>query len=308
MTQPPAPPTDWLNYHHLLYFWTVVREGGVQRAADRLRLSQPTISAQIRRLEDTLGAKLFDKRGRTLSLTETGRIVYRYADDIFPVGRELVETLKGRPAGHAGRLTIGVANAVPKLIIHRLLTPVFAMTPAPFVSCLEDNTDSLMTRLATYELDLAITDRPAPPHVKVRVYNHLLGASSTTMFATAKTAAKLRRGFPRSLDGASMLMPARGTAVRQSLDDWLDRSGIHPRPIADFEDSALMKAFGRETAAVFPAPTVIADDVCALYGVRPIGTVPGVREEYYVLSVERRLSHPAVLTMTNTARHKMFDI
>jgi LysR family transcriptional activator of nhaA len=194
------------------------------------------------------------------------------------------------------------------LIIHRLLTPVFAMTPAPFVSCLEDNTDSLMTRLATYELDLAITDRPAPPHVKVRVYNHLLGASSTTMFATAKTAAKLRRGFPRSLDGASMLMPARGTAVRQSLDDWLDRSGIHPRPMADFEDSALMKAFGRETAAVFPAPTVIADDVCALYGVRPIGNVPGVREEYYVLSVERRLSHPAVLTMTNTARHKMFEI
>lgn len=302
-----AAELHWLNYHHLLYFWTIVREGSVSRAAERLRLSQPTVSAQIRKLERALEVTLFERHGRGLRRTDAGRVVYQYADDIFPVGREMIETLRGRTTEPRARLTIGIANAVPKLIVHRLLKPVLHGGNAPHLLCVEDNTDSLLTRVAAFEVDVVIADRPAPPHARVKVFNHALGDSSMSFFAAPAIAARLRRGFPRSLDGQPMLLPAPQTAVRQALDAWFDAQRLRPRIVAEFEDSALLKAFGRESGAVFAAPSAIAADVRRLYQVASLGLAPAVRESYYAISAQRRVTHPGVLAITRGARQGWLD-
>ena len=297
---------EWLNYHHLLYFWTVVREGGVSRAAEKLRLSQPTVSAQVRLLEASIGERLFQRQGRTLVLTDVGRLVFRYADELFGIGRELVETLRGRPAGRPLQLTVGVANAVPKLVVYRLLQPAAAGKDPAHLVCREDNAEPLLAQLATHALDVVISDAPAPPHVRVRVYNHLLGESDTAFFAPAALAAKLRRRFPGSLADVPMLLPTLNTALRRDLDAWFDRVHLRPRVLAEFEDSALMKAFGQGTGAVFPAPAAIAADVTRFYGVKVIGRTDAVRERYYAISAERRVKHPGVLAITSTGRDALF--
>jgi LysR family transcriptional activator of nhaA len=297
---------DWLNYHHLLYFWTVVREGGVSKAAAKLRLSQPTISAQVRLLEDSLGEPLFQRQGRTLVLTDVGRVVFRYADEIFGIGRELVETLRGRPAGRPQQLTVGVANAVPKLVAYRLLRPATQGANAVHLVCREDNAEQLVAQLATHALDVVIADGPAPPHVRVKVFNHPLGDSEIGFFAPPPLAAKLRRRFPKSLEGAPVLLPTANTALRRDLDAWFEREGITPRAIAEFEDSALMKVFGQSGGFVFPAPAAIERDVRRFYGVGLVGRITGVRERYYAISAERRLKHPGVLAITGAARDEVF--
>jgi LysR family transcriptional activator of nhaA len=297
---------EWLNYHHLLYFWTVVREGSVTKAAARLRLAQPTISAQVRRLEDSVGERLFQRQGRTLVLTETGRLVFRYADEIFGIGRELVETLRGRPPGRPAQLTVGVANAVPKLIVYRLLRPATRGADPIKLICREDDAERLATALASHALDVVIADTPAPPHVRVKVFNHLLGESDTAFFAPDPLALKLRRRFPASLDGVPMLIPTPNTAVRRGLDAWFDDVRVRPRILGEFEDSALMKAFGQGMGAVFPASAAIARDICRFYGVRVIGRTDAVRERYYAISAERRLTHPGVLAITSAARDEVF--
>jgi LysR family transcriptional activator of nhaA len=297
---------EWLNYHHLLYFWTVAREGGISRAAAKLRLSQPTISAQIRRLEESLGQRLFQRQGRTLVMTEVGRMVFRYADEIFGIGRELMETLRGRPAGRPLQLAVGVANAVPKLIAYRLLRPAVASAEPVYVVCREANAEQLTTLLATHALDVVIADTPAPPHVRVKVFNHLLGESDTAFFAPAALASRLRRRFPRSLTDAALLVPTTNAALRRGLDAWFEREALRPRLAGEFEDSALMKVFGQATGLVFPAPAVIAPDVCRLYGVREIGRTSAVRERYYAISAARRLKHPGVLAITGAARDELF--
>ena len=297
---------EWLNYHHLLYFWTVVREGGISKAAEKLRLSQPTISTQIRLLEASLGERLFLRQGRTLVMTDVGRVVFRYADEIFGIGRELMETLRGRPAGRPLQLTIGIANAVPKLIAYRLLTPSVRGDNPVYVVCQEDNAERLTALLATHALDVVIADTPAPPHVRVKVFNHLLGESDTGFFAPATLASRLRRRFPRSLTDAPMIVPTANAALRRALDEGFEKEGLRPRLAGEFEDSALMKVFGQGAGVVFPAPAVIADDVCRLYGVREIGRTPAVRERYYAISAERRLKHPGVLAITSAARDEVF--
>jgi LysR family transcriptional activator of nhaA len=297
---------EWLNYHHLLYFWTVAREGGISRAAEKLRLSQPTISAQIRLLEASLGQRLFQRQGRTLVMTDVGRMVFRYADEIFGIGREMMETLRGRPAGRPLQLAIGVANAVPKLIAYRLLHPAVAGAEPVHVVCREDNAEQLTTLLATHALDVVIADTPAPPHVRVRVFNHLLGESDIAFFAPARLASRLRRRFPRSLTDAPLLVPTANAALRRALDEWFGKEDLRPRLAGEFEDSALMKVFGQATGAVFPAPAAIAADVCRLYNVREIGRAAAVRERYYAISVERRLKHPGVLAITSAARDEVF--
>jgi len=287
---------EWLNYHHLLYFWTVVREGGVSRAAEKLRLSQPTVSAQVRRLEDALGHRLFEHRGRTLVPTAVGRVVYRYAEDIFGLGGEMLEALRGRPSGRALQLTVGVANAVPKLIVSRLLQPVLRERRDVKLVCVEGNPEELLTRLATHALDVVISDTPAPPHVRVRVFNHALGESGTSFFAPAGL---VRRGrFPKSLSGGPMLLPTATTAYRRALDEWFDASGVRPRVVAEFDDSALLLAFAGSAQAMFPAPTVIEREVSRLSGARVIGRTDAVRERYVAVSVERKLKHPAVVAIT----------
>jgi LysR family transcriptional activator of nhaA len=298
---------EWLNYHHLLYFWTVVREGGVSRAAEKLQLAQPTVSAQVKLLEDTLGDKLFERQGRRLVLTDVGRLVYRYADEIFGIGRELLETLKGRPSG--GRplpLTVGVANAVPKLIVRRLLQPAMSAERAVHLVCREDSTETLLGELATHALDVVISDVPAPPHIRVKVFSHLLGESDTSFFAAGPLATKLRRRFPRSLNDAPVLLPTPHTALRRAIDQWLEAEDLHPRVVGEFDDSALMEAFGQAGHAAFPAPSATEQEVVRQYRVHAVGRVKAVRERYYAISAERRLKHPAVLAITTAAKTETF--
>ena len=298
----PDRPMEWLNYHHLLYFWTVVREGGVSKAATKLRLSQPTISAQVRMLEDGLGERLLQRQGRTVALTDVGRMVYRYADEIFGVGRELMESLRGRPAGRPAQLTVGVANAVQKLIVYRLLRPAMRGPEPIQIVCREDNAEQLVAQLATHAYDVVIADAPAPPHVRVKVFNHLLGESAMAFFAPPRLAARVKARFPESLASAPVLLPTMNTALRRSLDEWFERKNIRPNVVGEFEDSALMSVFGQAASAVFPAPAVIGREVSRLYGVRLVGRVDAVRERYYAISVERRLKHPGVLAITSAAR------
>ena len=297
---------EWLNYHHLLYFWTVVREGSVSKAAEKLRLSQPTISAQVRMLEQAIGERLFLRRGRTQLLTDVGRTVYRYADEIFGLGRELLETLDGRPPGRVMPLTIGVANAVPKLIVHRLLRPAIEQPATIRLICREDNAEQLVAQLAAYALDVVIASAPAPAHLPMKVFNHLLGESTISLFAPAPLAARLRRRFPASLNHAPVLVPTTNSPLRRALDEWFDEERITPRIVGEFEDSALMQVFGQAAGCVFPAPSAIATDVSRFHGVRAIGRLTDVRERYYVISPERRLKHPGVLAITSVARDQLF--
>ena len=297
---------EWLNYHHLLYFWTVVREGSVSKAAEKLRLSQPTISAQVRMLEQSIGERLFLRRGRTQLLTDVGRTVYRYADEIFGLGRELLETLDGRPPGRVMPLTIGVANAVPKLIVHRLLRPAIEQPATIRLICREDNAEQLVAQLASYALDVVIASAPAPAHLPMKVFNHLLGESTISLFAPAPLAARLRRRFPASLNQAPVLVPTTNSPLRRALDEWFDEERITPRIVGEFEDSALMQVFGQAAGCVFPAPSAIASDISRFHGVRAIGRLNDVRERYYVISPERRLKHPGVLAITSVARDQLF--
>lgn len=297
---------EWLNYHHLLYFWTVVREGGISKAAEKLRLSQPTISTQVRLLETHLGDRLFQRQGRTLVLTDVGRLVYRYADEIFGIGRELMETLRGRPAGRPLQLVVGVANAVPKLIVYRLLRPAMGGSEPVHLVCREGHPQDLVAELATHALDVVISDTPAPTHIRVKVFNHLLGESDIAFFAPKDIAARLRRRFPASLHETPMLVPTTNTAIRRGLDDWFEREGLRPRVVGEFEDSALMKVVGHGAGVAFPAPAAIAADVCRFYGVGVVGRTDAVRERFYAISVERRLTHPGVLAITSAAREDVF--
>jgi LysR family transcriptional activator of nhaA len=297
-----------LNYHHLLYFWTVLREGGVTRAAAALRLSQPTISAQIKALEASLGERLLERHGRRLVATDVGRIVDRYATEIFTAGTELLQALRGRPSGRAPRLAVGVANAVPKLVVSRLLRPALDAAPLQPVQiiCTEGHPDELLGQLATHALDVLISDAPAAPHVRVKVFNHLLGESKTTFFAGRALAARLRRRFPRSLTGAPMLVPAVNTSLRRALDQWFGAEDVYPSVIGEFEDSALLMAFGARGRAVFAAPSAIERDVLHSQRVAVVGRTAAIRERYYAISVERRLKHPVVAAITNAARREVF--
>ena len=297
---------NWLNYHHLLYFWSVVREGSVSKAAEKLRLSQPTISAQVRMLEKTLGQKLFVKKGRTQLLTDVGRTVYRYADEIFGIGRELMETLEGRPPGRAMQLTVGVADAVPKLVVYRLLRPAIRQPEPVRLVCREDDLEELIAQLGTYALDVVIANAPAPAYLPIKVFNHPLGESTIAFFAPPRLSSTLKRRFPQSLDKAPMLVPTTNSPLRRGLEEWFDAQEIAPQIVGEFEDSALMNRFGNAEGCVFPAPSAIAHDVAALYGARMLGRADTVRERYYVISAERRLKHPGVLAMTTAARDELF--
>lgn len=298
---------DWINYHHLLYFWTVVREGSVVKAAAVLRLSQPTVSSQVRALEASLGEPLFTRVGRRLVPTETGHMVFRYADEIFSLGRELVSTVRGgggtsRPA----RFVVGVTDAMSKAIAYRLLSPALRL-PGPLrMICREDHADRLLAALAVHDIDLVLADTPIPPTIRVQAYSHLLGESDVTFFASAAMAAPLRRRFPASLTGVRALWPGEGTGLRRQLDEWCRREGVQPTIIGEFDDSALMTAFGQHGAGVFAAPTVLARELQRQHGVRVVARVESVRERFYAISPERRISHPAVVAIATQARDTVF--
>jgi LysR family transcriptional activator of nhaA len=296
---------EWLNYHHLRYFWAAAREGSVTRASEKLHISQPAVSTQIRGLEQALGEKLFTRSGRTLALTEAGRVVYRYAEEIFGLGTELMETLKGRPTGRPARLTVGIVNVIPKLIAYKLLEPAFKLPERVRVECLEDRPERLLAELATHGLDLVLADAPTPSTVRVRAYSHLLGECGVSIFGAEHLAKAHRRGFPRSLDGAPFLLPTADSTLRRLLDQWFEAQGIRPQIVGEFEDSALLKVFGQSGAGLFAVPSAIDAEVRRHYGVRLVGRVE-VRERFYAITVERRLKHPAVVAISEAARHELF--
>lgn len=295
---------EWLNYHHLLYFWVVAREGSIARACEQLRLAQPTISGQIRALENSLNEKLFARSGRNLVLTEVGRVVFRYAEEIFSLGRELTDTLKGRPSGRPPRLLVGVADVLPKLVAYRLLDPALHLPNPPKVIVLEGKPDRLLAELAVHGLDVVLTDAPIGPAIKVRAFNHLLVDSPVSLFAAPRLASAYRREFPRSLDGAPFLLPTVNTALRQNLEKWFDAEGIRPLVVGEFEDSGLLKAFGQEGHGLFAAPTLIESEVRRQYRVHVIGRLESIRERFYAISIERKLKHPAVVAISEAARLK----
>ena len=297
---------EWLNYHHLLYFWTVVREGSISQACKKLRLAQPTISTQLHSLEDQLGEKLFQRSGRKLELTEIGRVVYGYADQIFTLGRELTDTLKGRPSGRPIRFTVGITDAMPKLIAYRLLEPALRMPQLVHLVCLEGKTQQLLADLMTHGLDLVLSDAPAGPESHVKAYNHLLGECEIRVFGTPDLISPLKKGFPQTLDGAPLLMPVAGTALRRSLDQWFEQRSIRPRIVAEMADGALLKAFGATGNGLFPAPAAIEQEICRQYNVRRLGTIDGVHERFYAISVERKLKNPAVVAISASARGELF--
>ena len=298
---------EWLNYHHLLYFWTVARAGSIARACRQLRLAQPTISGQIRALEDSLGEKLFQRAGRGLVLTEVGQVVYRYADEIFSIGRELTDVLKGRPqAGRPARFLVGISDALPKLIAYRVLAPVLAMTETVRMVCHEDKPERLLAELSSHALDLVLTDAPPGPATRVRAYNHLLGSCGVSLFAAPALAARCRRNFPASLDGVPFLLPLETSTLRGALEHWFEAHGIRPRVAGEFQDTALLNTFGQAGIGVFAAPSAIEKEVRQYYRVSPIGRLEGVVERFYAISVERRLKHPAVLAISETARTELF--
>lgn len=297
---------EWLNYHHLLYFWVVAREGGLAPAGKILRLAHPTLSGQIKALEESLGEKLFVKSGRRLVLTDTGRVVYRYAEDIFTLGREMLDTVKGRPTGKPVRLDVGIADVVPKLVVKRLLEPVFEMPEPVRLVCQETDFEKLLAMLSLHELDVVIADSPVPAGSSIRAFHHLLGECGITFFASPDLARRYGKGFPESLDGAPMLLPLENTTLRRSLNQWFDGLGVRPHVVAELEDSALTKVFGTEGRGIFASPSAVRAEVEKMYDVRVVGETEKVRERFYAITAERKMKNPAVVALFETARHELF--
>ena len=290
---------EWLNYHHLHYFWVVAREGGLVPAGKVLRLSHPTLSAQIHTLEERLGEKLFTKLGRKLVLTDVGRVVFDYADEIFTLGRELVDVVQGRSGGQPLRLDVGIVDVVPKQVVSRLLRPALGLSEPVRLVCQEDSLEQLLADLALHSLDVVISDAPVPAGSSIRGFNHPLGETDVSFFGTRALVQKYKRNFPRSLDHAPMLLPIESLSLRRALDQWFDRLGIRPRVVAEFEDSALLAVFGSEGLGLFAAPSVVDDAIVRQFGVQRLGRVSELRERYYAITVERRLKHPAVVAISD---------
>lgn len=298
---------EWLNYHHLLYFWTVAKEGSIARACQELRLAQPTISGQIRALEENLGEKLFRRSGRRLVMTETGTLVFQYADEIFGLGRELTDVLEGRPRGRPIRFVVGISDLIPKLIAYRILQPVFSLSDQVRLVCYEDEPEELLARLSAHKLDLVLTHTPAHSTVGVRVFSHKLGSSGVSLFASSALAVRYRKDFPTRLDGAPFLLPMERSALRRDLEHWFSVHGIHPRVVGEFQDNALLNVFGNSGAGIFAAPSAIEDEVKRYVRVVAIGKLSSIREEFYAVSAERKIKHPAVATITESARSELFS-
>ncbi|PLY15229.1 MAG: transcriptional activator NhaR [Sedimenticola sp.] len=291
-----------LNYKHLHYFWVVAKEGGVVRASERLNITPQTISGQLSLLEEQLGETLFDRTGRNMTLNETGRLVLSYADEIFSLGGELVEMVHNLPKGRPPVFRVGVTDVVPKSIAYRLLAPALQLPGTVKIICREGSVKSLLADLAVHQIDLIIADSPIPAGVSVRGFNHLLGDCGLSFMASPELMRTLDGDFPQCLKGQPLMLPGERTEIRGKLLDWFDGQNIHPHIIGEFDDSALMKAFGRAGVGIFVVPTPIEKEVTEQFGVESIGQTDEVRDYFYAISVERKISHPAVAAVTEAAR------
>lgn len=295
-----------LNYNHLLYFWTVAKEGSIARATEVLHLTPQTISGQLKILEDSVGEPLFNRTGRRLVLTEFGHLVFQYADEIFTLGEELSVRLKSSDTSMATELQVGITNSIPKLIAMRILQPALEGEVAVKLVCREGSLESLLGELAIHKLDMILSDCALPAGMNVKAFSHALGSSDIAFFVKTSLARRFASNFPKSLNGAAMLIPTSDNPIRRGLEDWLEKLDLSPRFVAEFEDSALMKAFGEEGIGVFPSPDVIKDEVETMYKCRMIGKAEKVSEYYYAISPERKLKHPIVLEIIEFARAKLF--
>ncbi len=297
-----------INYQHLYYFWTVAKHGSITAACETLHLAQPTISGQLAVFEQAVGTQLLRKQGRKLVLTDTGRTVFHYADEIFTLGRELTHMLKGRGTGRGMRLNLGMTDALPKLIAYRLIEPLLRLPEPVQIHCYEDKTERLLAEIALHSIDIALSDVPATPASGAKVFNHFLGESEVAVFATPALAARYRNDFPRSLNGAPFLLPTANTALRRSLDQWFDAKELSPSVQAEVEDSALLKTFGAAGAGLFFSPLVVANEIHRQYGTEIVGKIEGVSERFYAITAQRKLKHPSVVAILENAQKGLFGL
>lgn len=295
-----------LNYKHLYYFWIVSKEGNISRAARRLDLAPQTVSVQLSQLEQSLGAMLFSIEGRRLALSEAGKLVLRYADEIFDLGAEMQEVVLARKPGRALPLKVGIVGVLPKLLSFRLLEPALRLPERVRIVCHDGGFEPLLAQLALRKLDVVLADRPVGDHENLRVFSHALGESGLTFFGSAKLAKRYRDGFPASLEGAPMLLPTRDNLIRTRLDQWFEAKRIGPEVVCEIQDSALLKTFGRAGVGIFAAPSKTARDVAEQYRVVAIGKADDVREQFFAISAERRIKHPAVVAICEAARQRLF--
>ena len=293
---------EWLNYHHLFYFWKVVRLGSITAACKELRLAPPTVSAQLRNLEDQLGEKLLTRKGRTLAPTDVGQMVYGYAQEIFGLGQELMDAVKQRPSGRPVRLVVGIDDVLPKEIAQALIEPALGLKQPVRLLCREGSLEPLVAALALHQLDVVLSDTPVTPSLNIRAFNHPLGECGVLWMGAPALAKAHRRRFPKSRDGAPVLLPTDDTAIRRDVDQWCDSQGIRPNMIAEFEDFGLLRAFGQQGTGMIPVPSVLEKVFLKQYGLRRIGLAEGVGVRFYAVSIERRIRHPAVAAICETAR------
>jgi len=295
-----------LNYKHLRYFWMVARTGSIARSAEQLHLAPHSISGQLKEFEETLGVELFRRVGRNLELTDSGRRILSYAEDIFSIGDELLEVLRDQKLRRTITFRVGVADSVSKLIAYRLVEPALQLAEPVRLVCREGRLSALLAELSVHRLDLIIADRPMPTNLNVRGYSHLLGACGLTVFGSRQLAKKLPGSFPAKLDNAPFLLPGEDVDIRAKLIRWLDTNKLRPRIVGEFDDSALMKAFGQASVGLFVAPTAIADQICKQYQVVKIGRIDSVVEQLYAITAERRITHPAIVAISAAARQDVF--
>ena len=297
---------EWLNFHHLFYFWTVVRTGSITKACEELRLAPPTVSAQLRDLEDHLGEKLLTRSGRKLIPTEIGLVVYRRAEEIFSIGREIIDTVKQRPTSRPLRLVVGLDDVVPKEIAYRLIEPAFRLDTVVRLLCHESSLERLIAELVLHEIDVVLSDAPVTPSLNMRVYSHYLGQCGVVWMASRPLAKLYRRNFPKSLKGAPVLLPTIDTAIRRRLDQWFATVAVEPRVMAEFEDFALLRVFGREGTGVFPVPTTLERQYNKQDNVVRVGTARNVDANFYAISAEPKITHPGVMAICEFARREIF--
>jgi LysR family transcriptional activator of nhaA len=293
---------EWLNYHHLYYFWTVARSGSITAASRKLRLAQPTVSTQIRALEHALDVQLFHRRGGRMVLTETGKHVFRYADQIFELGQELQHSLSGHKERHGTRLVVGICDALPKLVAHHLLEPALLSDPTLRVTCYEDRHERLLAQLALCELDVVLSDVPIESHANVRGFSHLLFECGVTLLAPRTMAARLRENFPASLDGCDVLLPIEQTSLRSELERWFEVQDVRPHVRGEIQDSALISVLSQTGEGFFAVPSVIEDELVKQLDLGVVSRLDDLRERFYALTLDQQLTHPGVVAITEAAR------